>query len=394
MEQGFIRKPSGLESFFIDLDDCGCNMTIHYFLKVSRQPSLPLLNQAMQKSLETHNGMNLRYYKKAWYSSEELPECQVADVECEDIHTYNPVALDFRRNTLSLDLLHMITTDEWFMRFNFFHGAVDGRSCLQFIYDYFSILNGQLPGANSFSLLDYELVTTDHRRATADLGRVSLWPTCKPKDWQPISEGEDRTHVFKTDSCSRSLATKISRAVASCFTTQRAQMLIPVDVRRYAGEQNKNLFGNLIVPIFVDANTSRNSDDLRSEIISYVKDKRLLAPIAEFLNLYNLIPAKLRLSILRMLIPLVMASRKFICCALVSPIGEVQKDKLISPHFNAEDVSVTFVSFPFTAFTVTCLQFDGHTNTTVSWHSGRVPEETAQTLIESLDQCMYETVSA
>ena len=60
----------------------------------------------------------------------------------------------------------------------------------------------------------------------------------------------------------------------------------------------------------------------------------------------------------------------------------------MSDAFNVLDYTVTFVSFPFTAFTVISLQFKGRTNTTVSWHSGRVPEETANILMEDITERM------
>jgi branched-subunit amino acid ABC-type transport system permease component len=46
----------------------------------------------------------------------------------------------------------------------------------------------------------------------------------------------------------------------------------------------------------------------------------------------------------------------------------------------------------FTAFTVISLQFKGRTNTTVSWHSGRVPEETANILMEDITERMNNQV--
>ena len=91
---------------------------------------------------------------------------------------------------------------------------------------------------------------------------------------------------------------------------------------------------------------------------------------------------------LNKLIPLVMASKKFICCALISPVGEINSEALTCPTFSATDAFVTFVSFPFTAFTVTSIQFNGQTNTTVSWHSGRVSQAVANRLAYSIDQSL------
>ena len=85
-----------------------------------------------------------------------------------------------------------------------------------------------------------------------------------------------------------------------------------------------------------------------------------------------------------------MRSRRFICCALVSPIGTIDVKQIETSSFQVEDIAVTFVAFPFTAFTVTSVQFNGRTNTTISWHTGRVPKHTVSNLIENIDHNISE----
>lgn len=389
--KGFVRKPSGLEAFFIDLDACGCNMTFHYFLKLDRKPCLDQLNEVLQQALETHRGINLKFHKNRWCKSDYTPKCIVKHMDSDNVYTCSVSRLDFRRNTIDLNVLHYEEKDHWYLCFDFFHGAVDGRSGLQFIYDFFHILNGDYTAANNFRLVDMDIVGDKNiPRIRSKKTRIPLIPKCNPKNWLPRKNGENKTIVLKTNACTKSSSAKLASAVARCFTSKSAKMIIPVDVRRYAKRTGEFLFGNLIAPIFVDANTVRKIDDVRTEIREFVKQIPLLRSIVSKLNIYSKIPTRIRQLVIRTLLPFVMKSRRFICCALVSPIGLIDNAQLENDHFHVEDIAVTFIAFPFTAFTVTSVQFDGHTNTTISWHSGRVPKHTVSELIDNIDQCIFE----
>ena len=391
MTKGIVRKPSGLEAFFIDLDACGCNMTFHYFLKLDREPCLDQMNVVLQKALETHKGINLKFAKNRWCKSDYTPQCIVKLMDTDDVYTCSVSRLDFRRNTVDLNVLHHEEKDLWYLCFDFFHGAVDGRSGLQFIYDFFHILNGDYTAVNNFRLRDVDIVgDKETPRIRSKKTRIPLFPKCNPKNWIPRQSGENKTIVLKSNNCIKSSAAKLAGAVAQCFTSKSARMIIPVDIRRYAKRTGEFLFGNLIAPIFVDANTVRKIEDVRTEILEFVKQKPLLSAIVSKLDIYSKIPPKLRQLVISFLLPLVMKCRRFICCALVSPIGLIDNAQLENSSFKVEDIAVTFIAFPFTAFTVTSVQFNGHTNTTIAWHSGRVPKQTVSQLIENIDHCICE----
>lgn len=390
MESSFIRKTSGAESFFIDLEECNCNMTFHYYLKLDRQPDLSELNATFAKVLATHSGINLRYRNDAWYKSDFIPECIVKDIDCEDIYSYKPTRLNHRKQTIGLNLLHMTVTDTWYLCFDFFHGAVDGRSGVFFIYEFFSVLNGNEPSNCEFKLRDKDIIETKIRgKHRTNNYNFTVIPECDPDNWQPSKSGEVKTYVWSHNVCASSLSSKLSLAVGKCFN-KSAKMIIPIDIRRYSEDQEKVLFGNLFVPVFIDANTLRKADEIKDDIVNYVRHQPLLQAITKHLSIYTKFPSKIRRAVIRFFLPMVMSSKKFIYCALVSPIGHIDSEKLKNDKFNVEDVNVTFISFPFTAFSVISVQYDGHTNTTVAWDSGRVPQNTANKLIENIDCCLVE----
>lgn len=389
MDDVFVRKPSGLESFFIDLDECGCNMTFHFNLELDQKPDVDLLNTAMERVLQTHEGINLKLYHNAWYTSSYIPPCRQIEVAGKDLSLHKPSRLDFHKHTIALNLLHATQSDTWYLCFDFFHGAVDGRSGIQFVYDYFDVLNDRTHPELDFTVSDCELVR-DNRKPEWNDSRpaFTVLPNCAPHNWRAGSKGEAKTAIIRSSGTIRSAAAHFSDLVGRLFGNKSAKMIIPVDVRRHAEDPSKAMYGNLFVPMFLDVKTCKAWSDMRNEIADYVRQKPRLALVAEKLSIYRKFPPKLRRVVIRAAMPPVMASKKFIYCALVSALGTIDSEKLKSEHFSVEDYTVTFVSFPFAAFTVISLQFEGHTNTSVSWHSGRVPEETAHTLVDEINEYM------
>ncbi len=389
MNDVFVRKLSGLEAFFVDLDACGSNMTFHFYLKLDKEPSLDELNRAWHRLLETHGEINLKYKNDKWYKSDCIPECTLKHIDETDLYSYKPTRLDYKKHTIALSLLHIVPLDEWHLCFDFFHGAIDGRSGIQFVYDFFEVLNGNTPSENDFRYTVSDIIRTEKTKEKKTYkNEFTVLPECQPSSWVPNKVGEAKTLVFRTHACAKAVAAKLVSAVGKCFNRKGAKVIVPVDIRRYATESKKSLFGNLIVPLFINADHLRKTDELHTEIIDYVKHKNWLAKISESLSIYCKFSPKLRHKVINFFLPIVLASKKFIYCAHVSPLGTFDHKKLESKNFNVDDVAVTFISFPFAAFTVISLQFKEHTNTTVAWNSGRVPDEVASMLVENIKDCI------
>ena len=390
MTEGFIRKPTGIEAFFIDLDAGGCNMTFHFYLKLDKKPDPERLKAAMKQILSTHQGINMKFYKDAWYASSYSHECPIVEINDSDLSSYTPCRLDYHQNTVDLKILHANVSDTWYLCFDFFHGVADGRSGMQFIYAFFDVLNNREVLEPEFKLDPCELINTDAKKTEKHChgSTFTVIPQCAPAHWNAIKKGEDKTMILSHDGSLKGISAHHSAIVSGLFGKKSSKMIIPVDIRRHADTQDKAMYGNLFVPMFLETSALSASSEIHNEIIKFVKEKSLLMKIAKKLNIYCIFPTKLRQTVIRGAIPLVMGSKKFIYCALVSALGTVDSTRLTCEDFAVNDYAATFVSFPFTAFTVISVQFDGHTNTTVSWHSGRVPLSTVDTLVCKLDECM------
>ena len=389
MQDVFVRKPSGIEAFFIDLDACGCNMTFHFYLRLDKQPNTAVLNAAMRKLLETHGGMNMRFYRNAWYTTSYIPECRVYEVEGEDLQSYKPCRLDFRKHTVDLKILHATISDAWYLCFDFFHGVADGLSGVQFVYNFFDPLSDRTLPEVSFTVSDCQLVKDEHKPEwNGERPAFTVFPKCEPSTWITKKNGEARTTVIHTHSSIRHAAARFSDVVGSYFGGKSAKMIIPINVRRFAGSSSKAMFGNLFVPMFLDVKTCDSLKSIHKRIVNFVKRKPRLMAVARQMDIYCHLPTKLRQAVIGFFIPIVMASKKFIYCALVSTLGEIDSERLKTDHFGVDSVAATFESFPFTAFSVITLQFKETASTCVSWHSGRVPDEVANSLVGDLAECL------
>ena len=384
-----IRKPKGLESFFIDLAYGGCDMTIRVYLRLNKKPSQEKINKAVNTVLKSHIGTNLKYKRNAWYSAEYTHKCRVYELsDKQDPYTYKTAPVDYLSNTISHDFLHT-PGDDWYICFGFFHGAIDGRSAVQFVYNFFEALNGEKEFKNEYCLSPHELVDYDENDLTLERKNVfTVLPGCKPLSWIPKEMGDEKCFVLRSESCVSAVAARVSSNIGKLFTEKSAKMFIPVDVRRYY-DGEEFLMGNIFIPLFIEGKRGKRLEDVRSEIVECVKSKKHLTKIARRLTLYNVIPPFIRSRMIKFLIPVVMGSKKFIYSALVSSIGKIDSERLKSNDLFVKDVAVTFISFPFAAFSAISVQYDGHTNTTISWNSGRVPEKTAHRLIGKIRGNVY-----
>ena len=389
MESGFIRKPSGLEAFFTDLDAGGSNMTIHFYLELTQKPDVEHLREAMRKLLDTHKGANMRFYKNAWYTSSHDCECPVIDVEGRDLSSYTPARLDYRAKTVDVKVLHATVSDAWYLGFDFFHGVMDGRSAVQFMYDFFDVLNGREYLTPEFKYNVYELLKKKKNTESRKVHNAfTVFSNCAPSHWRGKKKGKDKTITVSYEKTVRGISAHYARTISQLFKKRSAKMIIPVDARRYMGEENKSLYGNLFVPLLLDTAKYPTWAETQDEIWHFVKHRAQIRALARQFNVYRQIPTKPRQFVIRKAIPWVMSRKKFVYCALVSSLGVIDSRRLSCDAFEAKDCSASFISFPFAAFTVVSLQYNGRTNTSISWHSGRVPQKTVNELVSAINECM------
>ena len=363
-------------------------MTIHFYLELDCKPNVHRLRKALEQTLRIDKGMDMRFYKNAWYTVTVPHECTVIDVEGYDLERYVPSHLDFTKSTIDLKVLHATLSDTWYLCFDFFHGVSDGRSCIQFIYDFFDVLNKRKVRAPEFSMNVADVIPKQKSKKGKIRQAFSIASKCAPTQWKGKSEGRDKTVILRHDSTVRGISAHYAGIVSTLFSKKSAKMIIPVDIRRYSDRKDKSLYGNIFAPMFFDAAKHPKWQDAYDTIWKFAKHQDGLRRLLRKLNIYGRIPVKPRQFVIRKAIPFVMSRKNFIFCALVSSLGNIDNGRLTTQDFSVRDVSATFISFPFAAFSVISLQYEGHTKTTISWHSKRVPKHVVNNLIDGINECM------
>lgn len=384
MASDFVRNPTCIECLYMDIDDCGYNMTFGYVLTLNEKPLLSMLNEAFAKTAASLDGVNLKFKRNAWYKSDFLPECTVRELEGEDLTAYKMTKINYRTHTVMLSVLHLADKDKWFLCFEFFHGAVDGRCALEFIYDFFAVINWKTPPKRTFSVVDMDIISQNEDKKQ----KTQIFPLCALESPRAPKSGQENTRIIKTECAPSHLSSKLCNAVAQSFTADKALMMIPVDIRKYAEGDSNALFGNFVLPLFVDASKKKPLAELQSEISRKVNGKYVLSSsIAKFFN-YNARPKSFRKSMLESLISLAAEGERFPVCALVSSIGTVNESALSAKGLKVLDMDVFFEPMPFLAFTVISVKFDGHTSTSVGWHSGKVSKAVANEVVKSIENTL------
>ena len=366
-------------------------MTFHFYLKLDKKPDIDRLRNTFDRILSEHKGMDMKFYRNAWYVSSCKHDCPVIDIDGPDLNSYTPCRLDYKVSTIDLKVLHALTTDTWYLCFDFFHGAMDGRSGIQFVYDFFDVLNDRKPLDPEFGKKASKLINNkgeDEIEKTHDA--FTVFPECEPCHWTIDKNGNNKTVVVSHDGKVGGISAHFASIIGVMFNQKSAKMIIPVDIRRHADEQNqdKAMYGNLFVPMFLEAARCSGWKDIHKEIWAFVKQKAHIKSLLKKLDIYSKIPKAIRQRVIKWAVPVVMSCKKFIYCALVSTLGTIDEQKLLCDDFKVDDYIVTIASFPFTAFTVISLQFAGHTNVSISWHSGRVPDKMVKNLVENINECI------
>ena len=381
MTEGFVRRPTCIEALYMDIDDCGYNMTFCYLLKLDKEPLPSELDKAFKQTVAARSGINLKYRNYMWFKSDFLPECIVKTLDSNDIADYKITRINYRVHTAMLSVLRLKDKDDCFLCFEFFHGAVDGRCALDFIYDFFAVLNGTTLKESTFSVVDMDIVAQNEDNKQ----KAPFFPLCSLERPQGVSTGKETRLRLKTDATPLFMSSKLSNAIAQCFTVDKALMMIPVDIRKYAEAGDKQLFGNFVLPLFVDASKSKTLSELQDEISKKVNSKSAISTsVAKFIN-YNAHPKRFRKAMLESLFSLAAEGEKFPICALVSSIGTVKAELLKADCFAVEDVDVFFDPMPFLGFVAVAVKFNGCTNTSLSWHSGKVPREVAEEALTNIE---------
>jgi hypothetical protein len=215
--------------------------------------------------------------------------------------------------------------------------------------------------------------------------KIDLYPSCKIIGGKGKDQGASRNVCIRTPEICGAATAKLSHAVARKFEGKRTRVMVPVNIRRYY-DTEPLLFGNLVLPFFLEAGGNRSVKELGEDIRSCVKSKSVLSYDVVNFALYRFMPEWLRKPLLRLILGFMRRHKCFPMAAMVSYVGEIDADALRADEFCAEDVFIIFNNTPLTAFSVVSLRYKGHSNTTVSYFDSEIPQDVADALCADIEK--------
>ena len=343
----FARKVTCNEKIFLALTDCRAHMIFRFLLHLDAKPSLDVLEEALRKALENCPDANLRFLRHAWYVAEYLPPIEFFESDSDSIEEHPISELDYRKNTMKMSVIHHKKTDGWYIALEFFHGACDGRSALNFTYDIFSAMSGAPMNHYVRGVTDAQLVKkyTDPRYAEPP----KILQRCRMKNAPTGKQRQKELNVFSTDYRSGAIAAKLTYAVSQVYRPEKATVMIPVDLRGYMDEQEPFRFGNLVLPLFYRSggkDLARISRQLRKKI----KRGAALSPYGARNPALYLAPLWLVRTITKIYLNFLQKTDRYMFCSIVSYLGSVDPSRMTSPHVNATDMTFQATSVPLWGF--------------------------------------------
>lgn len=366
----FVRIPSLLEQMYLDGAKLGYNFAPRAYVKIDRSPVRSTLEDALSRLTDALPHLNICYQGAAWRRA--LTPCQFHWIEsdCNDVMQVQIPAINWRKHTMSLSVIYLKQTQEWYLCFSLFHGAGDGYTLTNLMYAFFAALNKELTEDYDFSMDEHDF--PDHS------GQKSITIPIKPA-CSPIKSGRPHRlfRIARTEGAPYLPTSLLCRPLSALVSAKKAVMVIPVNMRRYCQPGNKIRMGNLVSLLFLDT-AGKTVNQLRAEIRTHATQADLPIFKRAATRLYRAIPGGLRRLIFRSYAVKIRRSGKTPMVALVSNVGKVLPSALRSKDFHAEDCWFSFENLPLFAVTLITSSFGDHTNTCISTHYSSISEDTIQ----------------
>ena len=158
LKKEFARKVSDIERFYISLAECGINTTIRCLIKTDKRPPAEIIVAAAKSALRNCKGVNLKYKRGKWFFSDKIPEYLSYRAYCDNVSDSPVSFLNYREYTLRVSEIHHIKTDTYYISVECFHGACDGMSLLNFVYELFAAMDDKKTERFCCNLTDWDIV--------------------------------------------------------------------------------------------------------------------------------------------------------------------------------------------------------------------------------------------
>lgn len=178
MDSTWVRKATCIEKLYVALADNGTSPTFRYLIRVDQELPAESIDAAVKAAVSNCPAANLKFNNNHWYFSDYLPPFTTSVAHEDDILTHPISDMDCRKHTLKVSGLYHRVSDTRYIAVEFFHGACDGLSALNFIYDVFAALDKRALTKYTWNMTDMQVVK---QYATQHTERPDLVTPCLMK---------------------------------------------------------------------------------------------------------------------------------------------------------------------------------------------------------------------
>lgn len=386
----WVRKATCIEKLYVALADNGNSPTFRYLVRVDRELPIAEIDAAVKAAVSNCPAANLKYRNNSWFFADYLPEFAVVDAYEEDVIEHPISYVDCRKHTLAVSGIRHVKTDTYYIAVEFFHGACDGLSALNFIYDIFAALDNRALTKYSWDVTDIQVV---NEYATQHTEKPDLVTACELKTPAPIA-GETTNETAGITQVTipyraGGISGKLSCALSQVFTNKRAKVMIPVNMRAYV-DNNKDkdtfMFGNLASALFCQCGGKS-----QNQILGDIKNKLATrAALSRRTTEFRAIRAS-SLFLLRWVVRMYETfwnrKNRYALSGMISHLGPVDQTRLQNPHVNVTDMYCHLNYFPLCGFVLVSICFGDKLNVSIrSNPKQRVDEKTINDLKENIRQ--------
>ena len=380
LKKEFARKVSDIEKFYISLAECGINTTIRCLIKTDKRPPAEIIVAAAKSALRNCKGINLKYKRGKWFFSDKIPEYISYRAYCDNVSDSPVSFLNYREYTLRVSEIHHIKTDTYYISVECFHGACDGMSLLNFVYELFAAMDDKKTERFCCNLTDWDIVKGNFVKNGE---KLPLKPLCAAKESFDTKFDLPGSFWATPKFSSWNTSGKISYAISQCFLSP-AIVMIPVDIRKYC-EFNEYPIGNLALPVILDCG-GKSKDDISCEIMEKLKNKAPLSKNMAKNPILRITPSFLLNFAVYKYLNYLEKSKDHVFCALVSHLGKIDSKRLENRYFEATDIVFQLECMPFFAFSVVSAEFNKKLNVICCYDKGRVSPKTVEMLYENFNK--------
>ena len=379
MKNEFVRKVACNEKLYIASADCGVNIAYRFLIRIDGNISVDLFDIALKKATENCKGVNLKYHKGKWYVSDYLPKFEFVETDVDDIYMYPISWIDYHKHSFKVGGIYHKKTGNRYISFEFIHCVCDGGSAISFIYDVFSALNGKPLTKYVYNITDDDIV---RKYGKDNIEKPKIFLGCELKD-KEIRIPAKRYNFLSTSYTRGGISAKLVYAVSQQFTGKDVTVMIPVDLRKYISDKDTFYFGNLTLPIFYRCSKKRK-DQISAEIKEKLKNRSVLSKYNSRNFYLSFLPMFLVDFVIKSYLGFLKHRKKFILCAIVSYMGEVDKSRLVNDYFEVEDIIVQAEKYPFCTFDTFSIGFGDHLNVGITCENGQISEKIYHDLTETI----------